>query len=129
MLAGGFRGQQMTIRRIPSEAETAVLIASFEARSQIVLNERQRAAVHLAVTAPVACITGGAGVGKTTVLAAVCALSDALGTPFYLLALSGRAARRIQEASGRPAQTIASWIHAVDSRLNFPGYRADRRGR
>jgi len=65
----------MAIRHTPSEAETAALIASFEATSQLVLNQRQRAAVHLAVTAPVACITGGAGVGKTTVLAAVCGLS------------------------------------------------------
>jgi exodeoxyribonuclease V alpha subunit len=109
-----FPGRPMTIRH-PNEAETEALIASFEATSQIVLNERQRAAVHLAVTAPVACITGGAGVGKTTALGAVCALADAMGASFYLLALSGRAARRIQEASGRPARTIASWIHAVDA--------------
>jgi predicted ATPase len=67
----------MPIRHTPNEAETEALIASFEATSQIVLNERQRAAVRLAVTAPVACITGEAGVGKTTALGAVCALSDA----------------------------------------------------
>jgi exodeoxyribonuclease V alpha subunit len=58
--------------------------------------------------------TGGAGVGKTTVLSAICELSEALGAHVYQIALSGRAARRMEEATGRPAQTIASWIRAVD---------------
>lgn len=117
MVVGDFCSLQMTIRHTPGKAEAMKLIAKFEASSQIALNERQKAAVQLAVMAPLASITGGAGVGKTTVLAAVCALSEALGAQVYLLALSGRAARRIREATGRPAQTIASWIRSVDAGL------------
>jgi exodeoxyribonuclease V alpha subunit len=115
--AGEFRGSAQTYRPKQNEEQTAALISRFEASSQITLNQQQKAAVQLALTAPLACITGGAGVGKTSVLTAVCALSETLGAPFYCLALSGRAARRIQEATGRPAQTIASWIHSVDAGL------------
>lgn len=116
MLSGGFRGY-VTPRDMLDEGEAEAFINPSPGRRQTELNEQQKAAVQLAVSARVACITGGAGVGKTSALAAVCALSEAIGVPFYLLALSGRAARRIQEASGRPAQTIASWIHAVDAGL------------
>ena len=117
MVVGDFCSLQMTIRRTPGKAEAMELISNFEASNQYALNERQKAAVQLAVMAPLASITGGAGVGKTTVLAAVCALSEVLGAQVYLLALSGRAARRIREATRQPAQTIASWIRSVDAGL------------
>jgi exodeoxyribonuclease V alpha subunit len=115
--AGAFRGSAQTYCSKQNEERIAALISGFEASSQIALNQQQKAAVQLALTAPLACITGGAGAGKTSVLTAVCALSETVGAPFYCLALSGRAARRIQEATGRPAQTIASWIHSVDAGL------------
>lgn len=55
-------------------------------------------------------VTGGAGVGKTTVLKAMYRLFDAAGIEVVQMALAGRAAKRMQEATGRPARTIASFI-------------------
>jgi len=114
MAGGSYQSPQMTIRQTPAEDTTLRLIAGVEAHKGIVLNERQKTAVHLSLTAPVAIISGGAGVGKTTVLSAICALSETLGAQVIQLALSGRAARRMEEATGRQAQTIASFINAVD---------------
>ena len=114
MIVGDFCSPQMTMRHSPREAEAMELIAKFEAASQIALNERQKAAAQVAVTAPLASITGGAGVGKTTVVAAVCGLSEALGAQVYLLALSGRAARRSRKLRvNRPRRShhgSALWI-------------------
>jgi exodeoxyribonuclease V alpha subunit len=68
----------------------------------IVLDEVQRQAVHLIETAPIGVITGGAGVGKTTVLKeAVPHLHS-----YELCAPTGKAAQRMTEATGRPARTI-----------------------
>jgi len=54
----------------------------------------------------VAVITGGPGVGKTTVVSAVLAIADALDLSYELAAPTGRAARRMSESSGAPARTI-----------------------
>jgi exodeoxyribonuclease V alpha subunit len=77
------------------------------------LNPAQRAAVQAVARRPLALITGGAGVGKTTVLTAVCRLLDECRRPVYLMALSGRAAKRITEATGRTAMTIAGFLRNV----------------
>lgn len=78
------------------------------------LNERQRAALAVANINAFSIITGGAGTGKTTVLRAYFRLCDAAGFTVYPMALSGRAAKRIGEATGRKAETIAGFIKRFD---------------
>jgi exodeoxyribonuclease V alpha subunit len=70
------------------------------------LSDEQRDAVLLLLTNPVAILTGGPGVGKTTVIQAVAAAADAAGKTVVLAAPTGRAARRITETSGLQAHTI-----------------------
>jgi exodeoxyribonuclease V alpha subunit len=82
-------------------------IASFE------LNTAQRAAVHGAVETRILLITGGAGVGKTTVMKAVNRTLRTAGTATFLMALSGKAARRLSEATGAEAMTIAGFLQNV----------------
>jgi len=89
------------------------LLLAYEKAEGIELNPRQFDAVHLAATKPFALITGGAGVGKTTVLKALYGVYDRAGITIIQLALAGRAAKRMQEATGRPASTIASFLRAV----------------
>lgn len=89
------------------------LLAEYESEEQYSLNNEQRQAVHLARTHAFACITGGAGVGKTTVLKALYKIFDAAGVNVIQLALAGRAAKRMHEATGRPASTIASFLRTV----------------
>lgn len=89
------------------------LIAAGEALDGIELNIEQREALALAAKHPFACITGGAGVGKTTVLKSLYRLYDEVGTRVIQVALAGRAAKRMQEATGRTASTIASFLKAL----------------
>lgn len=74
------------------------------------LNKEQRDAVHLIAENDFAVVTGGAGVGKTTVLKCVYDVLDEQGYDIVQLALAGKAVRRVMEATGRKAMTLASFI-------------------
>ena len=77
------------------------------------LNAAQREAVRAVACLPFVLITGGAGVGKTTVLKAVEALLEHSDQHIYAMALSGRAAKRLAEATHRAAMTIAGFLRNV----------------
>lgn len=91
-------------------ADVNQLLGEYEQQEGLMLNLEQRAAVCLAMTSPFLIITGGAGVGKTTVLKAIYKAYDAASIRVTQLALAGRAAKRMMEATGRPASTIASFL-------------------
>lgn len=80
------------------------------------LNDEQRRAVHLAIRERFGIVSGGAGVGKTTVLRAVARACSDFGRSIHMMALAGRAAVRIAEATGRPATTIAAFLKGVEAR-------------
>lgn len=86
------------------------LLLAYEKAEDIELNPQQWEAVRLAAAKPFVLITGGAGVGKTTVLKALYDVYDRAGISVTQLALAGRAAKRMQEATGRPASTIANFL-------------------
>ena len=75
-------------------------------RMGVELSEEQRQAVHEAVSQKVFVLTGGPGTGKTTILRAVISILEALGQRVALAAPTGRAAKRLAEASVREAQTL-----------------------
>ncbi len=87
------------------------LLLAYEKAEGIELNPQQWEAVRLAAAKPFVLITGGAGVGKTTVLKALYDVYDRACISVTQLALAGRAAKRMQEATGRPASTIANFLH------------------
>lgn len=97
-----------------SSEEMTVLIKTFELEQGIELTEQQKQAITTSVSNPFSVITGGAGVGKTTVLKALYALYDAAGFKRKQLALSGRAAQRMYEATIEEATTIAGYIYHFD---------------
>lgn len=70
------------------------------------LSEEQRSALHMALTHPVSILTGGPGTGKTTCLKALITALEAQGIPYALASPTGRAAKRLSEATGRQARTI-----------------------
>jgi len=66
----------------------------------------QREALKLALTHRALIITGGPGVGKTTLVNAILLILRAKGVRCELCAPTGRAAKRLSETTGLPAQTI-----------------------
>lgn len=84
----------------------------------------QREAVIGSVLAPVCGISGGAGTGKTTILRAVLGCYQELASelPAYQVAVAGRAAQRMAESTGKPAQTIAKLIaeHMGEGKPELP---------
>ena len=66
----------------------------------------QVAAIEAALKNKVTIITGGPGVGKTTILDGLLRILEAKGVSVALAAPTGRAARRMQDATGREAQTV-----------------------
>lgn len=74
--------------------------------SGITLAQQQRKAVFAAVDGPVCVITGGPGTGKTTIVQFLLSVFDQAGVEVALCAPTGRAAKRMTEATGREAKTI-----------------------
>jgi len=81
-------------------------IAAFEERAKVELAPAQRSAVELAAQHKVLVITGGPGVGKTTIVRAILSLYNEARIPVRLAAPTGRAAKRMSEATGREAVTL-----------------------
>lgn len=78
----------------------------FERRTGLSLSKEQRKALARAVDSGVLVVTGGPGTGKTTLLRAILDVLRAKKRRILLAAPTGRAARRLTEATGRSAQTI-----------------------
>lgn len=114
MADGLFQAGQISIRGEADDAFMESLFQGYQEQSGITLNTEQKSAVAMSLNSPASIICGGAGVGKTTVLRAICLGHDKLGGQIYMVALSGRAARRMNETTGRPAMTIASFINKID---------------
>ncbi|MGB3713304.1 MAG: ATP-dependent RecD-like DNA helicase, partial [Candidatus Promineifilaceae bacterium] len=72
----------------------------------IELTDKQKEAVRTALTNKVTILTGGPGTGKTTTLRALLDLLDQNRLTYALASPTGRAAKRLAEATGRPAKTI-----------------------
>jgi exodeoxyribonuclease V alpha subunit len=70
------------------------------------LSAEQQQAVLNAMTNPVSVLTGGPGTGKTTCLKSLIANLESLGISYALASPTGRAAKRLSEATGQPASTI-----------------------
>ncbi len=85
---------------------TDKLMDSIEEKEGIALDERQRKAIRKAVDSGVAVITGGPGTGKTTTINALIKIFESAKLTIMLGAPTGRAAKRITEATGYTAQTI-----------------------
>jgi len=77
-----------------------------EQRSGLYLPESQKTAIRLALASKVLVITGGPGVGKTTIVKSILRVLSAKGTRLLLCAPTGRAAKRMTEATGFEARTI-----------------------
>jgi exodeoxyribonuclease V alpha subunit len=77
------------------------------------LTDEQRGAVEAAFERRLSVVTGGPGTGKTTLVSTIARLADRADLTLALCAPTGRAARRLEEATDHPATTIhrlLEWI-------------------
>ncbi len=86
--------------------DATVAIPWAERKMGLNLAPLQREALRNAITSKVSIITGGPGVGKTTIIRALTEIFGARKMDIRLAAPTGRAAKRMSEATGREAQTI-----------------------
>lgn len=70
------------------------------------ITEQQRKAVENALHYPVSVMTGGPGTGKSYTVSTLITALEAMGKKYALAAPTGRAAKRLAEATGRKASTI-----------------------
>ncbi len=82
------------------------VVSAFEKESGITLHEKQIDAVRASIENGVQIVTGGPGTGKTTIVKCILHLFKNLGQRVTLCAPTGRAAKRLSEATGEEAKTI-----------------------
>lgn len=81
-------------------------LLDIERNAELQLDDMQRKAVVEAVRNGVLVLTGGPGTGKTTTINAMIQFFESEGLDIYLAAPTGRAAKRMTEATGYEARTI-----------------------
>ena len=81
-------------------------IAAYERAQGVKLHSAQKEAITAAVNSGCVVISGGPGTGKTTIIKFIIELLRKQGYSFALTAPTGRAAKRMSEATGSPAKTI-----------------------
>lgn len=109
-LRGGSDQKDMFSNRALSESEFERQLGEIEAEQGFNFTEMQLRAIRSALEGHFNVFAGYAGSGKTSVLRAICALAEARGLKIHLMALSGRAAKRMTEATGYRSCTIARFI-------------------
>ncbi len=99
-------------------------LASIEKKAELELDDMQRQAVITAVRNGVLILTGGPGTGKTTTINAMIHFFESEGMDILLAAPTGRAAKRMTEATGYEARTIhrmleLAYVPDADSRMQY----------
>lgn len=81
-------------------------IKKFEAENNIKFAQSQKQAIKGALETGIEVITGGPGTGKTTIINCIAEIFENNGFKVFMAAPTGRAAKRMTEATGREAKTI-----------------------
>jgi exodeoxyribonuclease V alpha subunit len=128
--ARGLLVEEGRVYREPTHAAELAVAATLAARAaapahldhqpgeapQDGLTDEQWAAVRGAFASRVSVLTGGPGVGKTVCTRAIVAEAEVAGAKVALCAPTGRAARRLEEATGHQAQTIHRMLEWMPGR-------------
>lgn len=101
----------------PIDADKALTWS--EAKMKLVLAGAQRRAIASGITNKVSVITGGPGVGKTTIIRALVEIFDIRKLKISLAAPTGRAAKRMTESTGRPAVTLHRLLKYLPQKNRF----------
>lgn len=92
---------------VETDSESYEEVVEDDTEPEIIeLSEDQREAVKLGLTSTFSIITGGPGVGKTTIVKKLVEICEKNNLNIDLCSFTGRAARRLRETTGRGAYTI-----------------------
>lgn len=111
--------EQMEVR----DAER--IVTQIEAEESITYAKMQRKAILSAINHGVMLLTGGPGTGKTTIIRAVVRIFERLGLKYVLAAPTGRAAKRMSEATQQEAKTIHRLLEMSYSDGEYPKFQRD----
>ena len=134
-LAGLYRAEQVIAERLAvigsgplpwPEINAAKAIGWVEGRTGLVLAESQREAVRLALCSKALVITGGPGVGKTTLVNSILIVLRAKDVEVALCAPTGRAAKRLSESTGLEAGRSTDCWKPTRRRAGLSGARITR---
>ena len=94
-------------------------IPEVEAATGFSLSGSQREAVHTVLDGKVTVLTGGPGVGKTTIVNTILKVVARQGAKVLLCAPTGRAAKRLSESAGADASTIHRLLEFDPHQMGF----------
>lgn len=102
---------------INKEMDVSKDIKFFEQRNKLTFHEEQKNAIQNSINSGVSIITGGPGTGKTTIIKCIIEILKQNGQNVMLLAPTGRAAKRLSDATNEDAKTIhrALEVNAISS--------------
>jgi exodeoxyribonuclease V alpha subunit len=103
----------------PIAIDTERALAWYETNQGIKLAPHQKEALAHAVQSKVMVITGGPGTGKTTIVNALLSILEKKGLRIALAAPTGRAAKRMSEATGREAKTLHRLLEFTPKGMRF----------
>ena len=127
-LAGLYRAERVIAERLLriaegrppwSDIDVDKALPWVEQRTGLSLAESQANAIRLALTSKLMVVTGGPGVGKTTLMNAILRILAAKDVNMVLCAPTGRSAKRLSEATGLDARTIHRLLEADPRRGGF----------
>lgn len=87
--------------------------AAIQSAQKLELSSQQRGAVLAALNEGALVITGGPGTGKTTIIRFITAIMEGMGLDVALTAPTGRAAKRMNDATGHDARTMHRLLEYV----------------
>jgi exodeoxyribonuclease V alpha subunit len=102
--------------QVPVRIDVEKALVWVEGATRLDLAPQQREAIRMAITHKALVITGGPGTGKTTILQCIIRILEKKGVRMHLASPTGRAAKRMAEATGHEALTIhrlLEWSPAV----------------
>lgn len=107
----------LNLSQVTNKLDVEDEIALFEKKNNITFHEEQKQAIINSINSGVSVITGGPGTGKTTIIKCIIDVLKNNNKSYMLLAPTGRASKRMSDATGEDAKTIHRALEVASGNL------------